>query len=239
MPAFALVPASPSDLEAVARVQFAACATDHGFPMIFPAGATLSSITHFVRSYEDDMDNDPTCHIMLVKEALSGEVASFAVWHFYPPRSRDDIDREMLMENFPLPNDANKELGNRLIHNSTRKRHEVVAAAIRSQRPYACEFRSSHTMTANPLPDTDHPVDLAAVGTNPKYQRQGAASLLLRWGLERADDHGLATYVEGTSAARRLYEKHGFKEVAKLQLELSPWKEGDYFNTCMVREPTE
>jgi len=217
MPAFALVPASPSDLEAVARVQFAAFASDNGFPVIFPQGATLTSITHFVHSYESDMENDPTCHIMLVKEALTGELAGVAVWHFYPPRSQDEIDNEMLMENFPLPDDANKEVGNRLIHNSTRKRHEIVAAAIGAHQPYAY---------------------LAMVGTSPKYQHQGAASLLLNWGIERADDHGLASYVEGTSAGLRLYEKHGFKEVAQLQLDLSPWKEGDYFNICMVREPT-
>lgn len=140
MPALVLVPASPSDLEAIVQVQFAACASDHGFPVIFPKGASLTSITHFVRSFEDDLENDPTCHIMLVKEAMSGDVASYAVWHFYPPKSQEEIDREMLMANFPLPDDANKELGNKLIHNSIRKRHEVVAATIGVQKPYACEY---------------------------------------------------------------------------------------------------
>jgi ribosomal protein S18 acetylase RimI-like enzyme len=35
-------------------------------------------------------------------------------------------------------------------------------------------------------------LDLAALGTSPNYQRQGAGSMLLDWGLERADDNGLA-----------------------------------------------
>jgi hypothetical protein len=143
MTAFALVPASPSDLEAVVRVQFEACAEDHGFPHIFPKGATLTSITHFVHAFEEDMENDPTCHIMVVKDAMSGDVASFAVWHFFPPRSQDEIDQEMLMQEFPLPKDANKDLGNSLIHNGTRKRHEVVASAIGTGQPYACKL-SSH-----------------------------------------------------------------------------------------------
>ena len=142
MPAFALVPASPSDLEAVARVQFEACADDHGFPVVFPKGPTLTSITHFVQSYEEDMDNDPSCHLMVVKDALTGDIASFAVWHFFPPRSQDEIEQDMLMDEFPLPSDANKELGNRLIHNSIRKRHEVVASAIGGGQPYACKFHS-------------------------------------------------------------------------------------------------
>lgn len=141
MPAFVLLPASPSDLESIAQLQFEAFANDHGFPVIFPKGATLSSITHLVYSYENDMENDPTCFIMIVKEAMSGEIVSYAVWHFYPPRSQDEIDMEMLVENIPLPMDANQELGNRLIRESTRKRHEVVAAAIGPpQKPYACEY---------------------------------------------------------------------------------------------------
>lgn len=141
MPAFVLLPASPSDLEAVARVQFAACATDPGFSVIFPKGATLTSITHFVQSYEHDMDNDPSFHIMIVKEAMSGGIASFAIWHFFPPRSGDEIDRELLLDDFPLPQDANKEVGCRLMRNSIRKRHELVTAFVGLEQPYACEFR--------------------------------------------------------------------------------------------------
>ena len=140
MPAFVLVPASPSDLESVARVQFAACWSDHGFPIIFPKGPTLTSITHLVQSYENDMENDPTCHLVVVKDAMSGEIASFAVWHFFPPRSQEEIEQEMLMLEVPMPSDANKDLGSKLVHNSVRKRHEVVATAVGPEQPYACKL---------------------------------------------------------------------------------------------------
>ncbi|KAJ9607710.1 hypothetical protein H2200_007788 [Cladophialophora chaetospira] len=140
MPAFALVPASPSDLHAIAVCQFEACANDDGFRTTFPKGPTLTSITHTVRSYEEDMDNDPSLHLMVVKDALTGDIASFAVWHFYPPRSQDEIEQEMLQAQFPLPSDANKELGNRLIHNSVRARHEVVVSSFGRGQPYVCKF---------------------------------------------------------------------------------------------------
>ncbi|KIW13290.1 hypothetical protein PV08_08478 [Exophiala spinifera] len=217
MPAFVLLPASPSDLERIAQLQFESFASDHGFPVIFPKGASPTSLTHFVHSFENDMENDPTCFIMIVKEAMSSVIVSYAVWHFYPPKSQDEIDMEMLVENIPLPADANQELGNRLIRESIRKKHEVVTAAIGPQKPYAF---------------------LAALGTSPQYQRQGAASLLMTWGVERADDRGVAIYVEASPDASRLYEKHGFHEVSRLRLDMAPWKEGDYFNTCMIREPT-
>lgn len=140
MPLFEVLPASPSDLEAIVRVQFQACATDHGFAVIFPKGPTSTSVTHFVRAFEHDMKDDPTCHIVIVKNAMSGDIASYAVWHFYPSRPREEIEQEMLIDDFPLPEDANKDLGNALIHNSIRKRHEVVAATIGEQTPYACKL---------------------------------------------------------------------------------------------------
>jgi hypothetical protein len=59
----------------------------------------------------------------------------------------------------------------------------------------------------------------------------------MKWGLERADDRNLAVYVESSPAAMRLYQNHGFEEMADLRLDLSPWKEGDYFNKCLVRQP--
>jgi hypothetical protein len=143
MPAFVLVPASPSDIEEVVRVQFAACAYDVGFSSIFPKGATLTSVTDLVRSYEETMENDPTYYVMVVKDAMSGEIASYAIWHFFPARSQEDIDEEMLHFDFALPKDANREVGRRLVHNSTRKRHEVVATHVGPEIPYACTFSSS------------------------------------------------------------------------------------------------
>jgi hypothetical protein len=61
--------------------------------------------------------------------------------------------------------------------------------------------------------------------------------MLLKWGLERCDDRGLPVYVESAPPALRLYQKNGFEEVADLKLDLSPWKEGEFFNKCMIRQP--
>lgn len=48
------------------------------------------------------------------------------------------------------------------------------------------------------------------VGTDPKYQGQGAATMLIRWGLERAEKEGVPVYLESTLNAVSLYEKLGF-----------------------------
>lgn len=80
-----------------------------------------------------------------------------------------------------------------------------------------------------------HHTDLAAVGTNPKYQKQGAASMLVAWGCERADDNHLPTYVEATPIAQGVYTRHGFVKVDQLRMSLDKWKQGDFCNACMIR----
>lgn len=138
MPAFVLVPASPSDLEAVARVQFAACASDPAFHTVFPNGPTLSCLTHLVQAYENEMDNDLTAHLMIVKEAMYGEVVSFSVWHFCPPTTLHEVDSPLQHTDFLFPSDANKDAGSKIMQNSLKKRQEVVANHIGHGRPYAC-----------------------------------------------------------------------------------------------------
>ena len=79
--------------------------------------------------------------------------------------------------------------------------------------------------------------DLSALGTRPKYQKQGAASLLVQRGVEKADDFNIPAYLEATTDGKGVYMKHGFEEVEKFKLELAPWKEGEFFNVCMIRQP--
>ena len=76
------------------------------------------------------------------------------------------------------------------------------------------------------------------MGTNAKFQKQGAASLLLKWGTERADDNNLPAYLEGTKSGYNVYRKYGFEEVDNLSIEISPWGGEDFLNYCMIR-PTK
>lgn len=223
---FILLPAQPADCEAISFVEFAACAEDPGFSTIFPHGATPETLQNYTQRYQSDLKYDPTCHIMVVKDVETGEVASFATWHFFPEREQDETDNEMLVDDFHLPSDANVEAGNRLIRNGIRKRHEIMGT-----RSYAC--RSHDHLTS--LLSADASPDLAAIGTSLKYRRQGAASLLLEWGTKVADEYCQPAYVEGTPAGISIYRKYGFEHVDRLRLELSPWMHGDFWNVCMIR----
>jgi hypothetical protein len=59
--------------------------------------------------------------------------------------------------------------------------------------------------------------------------------MLLEVFAKQVDAKNLPAYVEGTPMGVGMYRKFFFEEVDDLRLELEPWKEGDYFNICMVR----
>jgi hypothetical protein len=48
------------------------------------------------------------------------------------------------------------------------------------------------------------------VGTDPKFQGQGAGTMLTEWGLARAQEDSLPVYLESTIAASSLYRHLGF-----------------------------
>lgn len=48
------------------------------------------------------------------------------------------------------------------------------------------------------------------------YQRQGAGSLLVQWGLGKATELGLPAYLEASPSGALLYPKLGFRRVETL-----------------------
>ena len=53
--------------------------------------------------------------------------------------------------------------------------------------------------------------DLAALGVDPDYQRQGLARMLMPYDLERADEDGLPIYLGSSVEATSVYPRLGFK----------------------------
>ncbi|CAG8962084.1 hypothetical protein HYFRA_00005127 [Hymenoscyphus fraxineus] len=78
---------------------------------------------------------------------------------------------------------------------------------------------------------------LELLATLPEMQGKGAASMLLKWGLEKADEAGLESYLEASPKGKSLYEKMGFEEKGRLVLP-SPDDDAEEFVECfMLREP--
>lgn len=60
----------------------------------------------------------------------------------------------------------------------------------------------------DPLPDQKW--FLHFLGVSPRYQRQGVGKYLLSWGIEKADEESMPSYLEASARGRPLYESAGF-----------------------------
>ena len=56
----------------------------------------------------------------------------------------------------------------------------------------------------------------------PSHRGRGAGDLLVSWGLRKADELGIDSYVESTPMGKPLYEKHGFSVMNHFELKATP-----------------
>ena len=55
-------------------------------------------------------------------------------------------------------------------------------------------------------------LDLDMLVVDPAYRGQGAASMLIRWGCELADQEGVPVYVDAHIDAAPMYRRFGFED---------------------------
>jgi len=53
-------------------------------------------------------------------------------------------------------------------------------------------------------------LDLNIIFTHPEHRNRGAGSLLVEWGVRKADEMRVEAYVEAALMGKSVYEKHGF-----------------------------
>ncbi|RWA07071.1 hypothetical protein EKO27_g8039 [Xylaria grammica] len=63
-----------------------------------------------------------------------------------------------------------------------------------------------------------YPLGLTFMGTDPAHKRKGAASMMVRWGLDQCEKDGVQGYLESTLDAAPFYEKMGFAAFKNISL---------------------
>ncbi|KAI1817864.1 putative GNAT family acetyltransferase [Poronia punctata] len=80
--------------------------------------------------------------------------------------------------------------------------------------------------------DVDCYYHLSFMGTHPDYERRGAASKLVKWGMEQCIRHHVPAYLESTLEAAPFYEKLGFRAIDEVSLE---YDEGKVYKEIIFR----
>ncbi|KAF3040884.1 hypothetical protein E8E12_003197 [Didymella heteroderae] len=79
---------------------------------------------------------------------------------------------------------------------------------------------------------------LNSLATHPDHQGRGAGKMLLDWGVKKADDEQLVTYLDATQVAKPIYEKRGFEVKRAVEWDRTVWGgEGLDIHYSMVRRP--
>ena len=79
------------------------------------------------------------------------------------------------------------------------------------------------------------------VATDPDFQGRGAGSLMMGWGLERADKENLEAYLEASPDAVGLYEHFGFREAGRTDtwIENERVKPGTWYRNLFMIRPAK
>lgn len=78
---------------------------------------------------------------------------------------------------------------------------------------------------------------LTFIGTDPLYEGRGAASLLVKWGLEQCRLYNNPAYLESTLEAVEFYKRRGFSLIESFSLDIPGIGNGVYRETSFTFIP--
>ncbi|KAL5114700.1 hypothetical protein ACEQ8H_007434 [Pleosporales sp. CAS-2024a] len=147
-----------------------------------------------------------------------GQTIAFAVW------AMRNVKAEVASD---LAVDAVAKPKNMTTYSPPELRFDVLKSLLRPLRAAMLEIMGT----------TKEFFMLNSIATLPDHQGRGAGRLLLDWGMKKADDEGLLTYLTATSAGKRMYEKRGFVDVKTIKWDRTPWGgEGADCHWCMWKK---
>ncbi|KAL3435094.1 hypothetical protein BDV09DRAFT_168552 [Aspergillus tetrazonus] len=200
---FAIEPVLPEDALRITEIYFSAF-TNSLSQRIMPRTEESEAFqtARFRKSAEEAQSGQGKDMIKIVATVPDQEpvIAGFALWNFYSGTS-DSTEHEK--EKVEWPSSSDSELCERFFSGVERERQTAIG-----DQPHYC---------------------LYMLAVDPAFARRGLGAKLLKWGLDRADERRLITFISASPAGRGLYEKHGCR--ALNSYEVVP----GYRETSMVR----
>ncbi|PYH89687.1 acetyltransferase, GNAT family [Aspergillus ellipticus CBS 707.79] len=201
--------AEPSDSAALTEVFLRAFSDDFNL-RLFPCTPDVRSwwVEHFRRDIELARSQHPSCAVLKVV-GEGGVIAGFAKWQLPFVSASSATNGEEAKVHWPASSDS--ELCDRFFGDIHAERQKKMGG----QPHYYLDM----------------------LGTSPDFNGRGIGSALLRWGLERADEAGVDTFLASTPQGRPLYEKYGFGVVR--EWEVIPGYRQAAMARCVEKQPND
>ncbi|KUJ09113.1 uncharacterized protein LY89DRAFT_690644 [Mollisia scopiformis] len=211
--------AREEDIPLIVPIQFAAFhPTDTLHRLIYPAphpvspSVISSTIARHLKAWRTDphvtwlVIKDPSIRIL---DPSSGQetdrIVAAAKWIIWPPGEREEGIRwpEVKVDwIFPSAPDGEKNFG----PNGAPDDEEYVSWVVEQV------YGRRGERVAGPA------VLLDSCFVDPEYHKRGAGGMLVKWGVDKADELGVRGFVEASAKGRRLYESQGFREIEDVKL---------------------
>ena len=225
-----LLPAEPADISALATLQMAACRFDLDTRLIVPSDTTFEGVAI---SMVQSQIASPEYLIMKAVHPENGDIMGWGSWRFvhYP-----EIDAK-IKQQAEAASTTNDPTGSRSMPEQVES--DTSSSLGSSSEKHLREVMDSWMGERKFLL-------LTILVTEPRYQRRGVGSALVRWGNAKADADNVPGFLEGSPFAFKLYLECGWKLVEKHDVDLSEWTPygkrydmgyGIYSHYYMIRLP--
>ncbi|KAE8149702.1 acyl-CoA N-acyltransferase [Aspergillus avenaceus] len=202
--------ANPTDTPYIADLFFASFANDPPVEKLFPRAPDVRD--WWIRAISQDCRN-PRKRVLKVTDE-GGKIIGFVLWSL--PASPDQVDMD---DGFsvPWPGSCDAEYGDRFFGAI----HEREMEVMRGKKHYCILLVLFTLVLLSSLNCYRDPlglmltviiiIDVDMLATHPTARGRGVATMLVRWGLRRAESNGIDVYLSSTQMARSVYEKLGFE----------------------------
>ena len=216
-PNLALRTCTPADIPALALLNHA-CFTAPGNQIMYGKVTPSDRLRVLEEGFDRQMSgNHPSQHVnsLCIIDTTTNSIISHAIWIFLPEGYIPSEDADC---HHPwLPVGTNEKL---------RRDFDRMTQELRSAHPGRKE---KHWL-------------LSLLATHPEHEGRGAGSMLIQWGLDKADEMRVRTYVDASVAGFPVYKKRGFEEeVGVLELNLREYEGGEGLGVqrwvALMREP--
>lgn len=155
---------------------------------------------------------EPEAKIQHVVDTETGAIVAGAFWYIYESEQTEEKLNEILAK--PTPEQGYREDFEPIYSHLKDNRREIMGT-----RPY---------------------VYLNVLFTSPKHHRRGAGAMMIKWGVDKADELGLEAYHESSIEAKPLYERFGYKAIKEVKFDMAEYGRPDLgvdTNYIMYRKP--